>query len=221
MNVKRFRSRTYLIVSLAVGLVAAGSILASGAIGGHAVTPEKEIAVPALQNMAVFARAYATRDDAIASNIQEVAPLLEQGGPNVPSDWLPGAAQGNRARALLNTRGRVVFAFPTSKGRVCSGLSGFGAGCLAGFTADHPVSLTYGDPAAGEPGIIWGMAPDSVKRVQVIVGGVPEDATMGENAYFYQGTASSREFAGLVVTFKDGSSQTISLPAAPPEAPIK
>jgi len=71
-------------------------------------------------------------------------------------------------------------------GRICAGLTGFSSGCLDGLPPSLPVDVTYGGGSATEGPIVWGLAQDDVRAVEVVVSGVTKTATLGENVYVFQ-----------------------------------
>ena len=114
----------------------------------------------------------------------------------------------HQARVLMTDVGTAkgtIYAYPTSRGRVCAVLTDYSSGCLDGFRdrfAD--IDFTYGR------GIVWGLAPNSVTAVDVYVGGVRQATRLENNVYFFEGGAPQQ----LVVHFRDGSTKSVAIPAA-------
>jgi hypothetical protein len=109
----------------------------------------------------------------------------------VPEPFLPGQQSGGIHIALehLGPGDRAIFFFRTSKGRVCSGLTGFSSGCLEGLPDTVPITATAADPdgdRVGDPALVWGVTTNDVESVDVIVNGVAHAAVTGRNTYFYE-----------------------------------
>jgi hypothetical protein len=184
--------------------------------------------MPAAANMSVFAEPQSAVDVALSTSPEVRGDVEATVGkaPGVAEHMLPGAAESGSLRALLTdvgAEGRSVWGLVTEKGKVCAGLTGFSSGCIAAFWGpmEH-VSPTIGQPAAGEPVIVWGLAPDDVAKVEVLVDGALHEAVLGRNAFFYQLTSATLDVnavGGLVVTLSDQSKPPIEIPFAPVPAP--
>ena len=217
---KRRTQATIVLACLLVGTAGAGAIVAVNRADASS-TAIPPVTVPAVPNMAVFSRPATAADQSAARTGLPSLQLLAKDEPGVPADELPGQVSAPQTRLLVAKANLTLVGAVTAKADVCAYLSSFGGGCTAGWTADRPIDYVYGDPAVGQPGIVFGLMPDSVARVQVVVDGVSEDVTIGENGFIYQGNASAAAFSALIVTFKDGRSQTIKLPSTGAPLPIK
>jgi|RhiMetdeSRZDD1v2_1073273.scaffolds.fasta_scaffold02148_29 hypothetical protein len=201
------------------------AVAASG--GDEDVASDEEVVIPAAESMSVFSEPQSSTDAALSASNQvrdEIAATTGQ-APDAAEELLPGAETTGSLRALLTdlgAEGRSIWALVTAKGKVCAGLTNYTAGCIGKFTSplEH-VTYTYGRPSVGEAVIVWGLAPDDVAKVEVLVDGAPYQAQLGRNAYYYSlaspelGTDS---IGGLVITLHDESS--IEIPFGPlPEPP--
>jgi hypothetical protein len=64
---------------------------------------------------------------------------------------------------------------------------------------------------------VFGLAPDDVTGVEVIVDGVAHAAIFGNNAYFYESPGNCAESVeGLIVHYADGSAARVGAPSANP-----
>ena len=118
-----------------------------------------------------------------------VAAAMRKEAPKVPEYELePGRLNIGRSRKLLATVGsssRPLFAVPTKNGWVCYGLLG------AGLTARCARRLVWGlrlviddhDGVGGAPVYVYGLADDSVRRVELDVGGRTLLTRAGRNAF--------------------------------------
>lgn len=126
----------------------------------------------------------------------------------------PGAPLTARATALLSGVGRArdtITAFPTSRGLVCFEIKAAGTcGSLDGAGITWAVLSTPGNSR------IFGVASDGVTRVQLEIEGVLRDATLRDNAYFYQLAPELDDLAieHIVVTWTDGSRHLVSMPGS-------
>lgn len=205
-----------LSLAACLGLVLAAGVAITAPASQHAPTAEPPIVKEALSSMNVFDRAQRAKDRdvaaAVAADIDAVVSAV--GAPS--SDAEPGSANTASVRSLLERVGskkRTIYAFKTSKGRVCGGLSGVTAGCFEGFTKGGPVNWTVGR-APGEPVVIFGFVPDGIESVRVIAEGASLAADLGENAFYaeLQSAASGVEtLKAIVVTYKSGVEQRLPL----------
>jgi hypothetical protein len=202
------------------GAALATAILSSGATGSSSgISSAPPIVVPALSHMTGLGRAATARDRAVTAAAEPALNALTD-PQGAPPGMAPGAVEPARLRILLDNLGsshRAIYAVPTRGGRVCGGLTGGPSGCLEGFTAAGPVDYSIGDADAigsGEPAIVWGLAPDDVRSVHVVVGGTSYPAVMGKNAYFFEFPSAVLEpsaVSAIVVGFASGGSQSIEL----------
>jgi hypothetical protein len=214
-------------VFLLVGLSAACGVLLLRPSGGGAgdfssvpeVAPGVEMIPVQADVSSVFGVSAAplmkSSSDVGGSTLNDAATRLATPNADVPADWLPGNADLTRARLLMSGLGvasRSIYAYPTDKGKLCAGLSGSTAGCLIGFPTKAPIDWTFIPPTDGEPAIVWGIAPDFVAHVTVIVKGEQHSATLRNNAYFFQASSADiTAFDGLQLSLTDGTTRNIPL----------
>lgn len=210
-------------VAALIGLVTSGLAgterdhgVEASPVGGSAAVELAALAASSVEAPPATAR---LRGD--SKTIAEIAQLLTSGDTGVPSEWLPGDARLERGRLLLSnvgTTGRDVYAFPTTRGRVCVVVSAFSAGCVHAFTREHPVDVSVGDPdqaGIGESVIVAGIAPNEVVKVVVLADDGAHRAQVRNNAFFYQladNAVTVGAVNGLVVGFRDGTSTTMTFP---------
>jgi hypothetical protein len=139
--------------------------------------------------------------------------------PETASDP-PGDVLVSEGRTLLANAGqnsRAVYGFPTSTGGVCYVITGIAQGCQHAFPVDEPATIAgdtlYPSSQNGSISEIAGLAEDGVTRVQVVVNGVPHDAVMGNDAWYYEFPNSEtppQAATQLLVTTNDGSTVTVA-----------
>jgi hypothetical protein len=216
-----------LLLILAITQSLGGGPAAAASGGVNSARSEEETSIPAAENMSVLSEPQSASDAALSASERvrdEIAATVGE-APGVAEELLPGAEATGSLRALLTdlgSEGRSIWALVTAKGKVCAGLTNYSAGCIGKFTSplEH-VSYTYGRPFAGEAVIVWGLAPDDVTKVEVLVDGSPYEAQLGRNAFFYSLASTeldANSIGGLIVTLEDKSSIEIpfgSVPAPP------
>jgi hypothetical protein len=210
--------------SVAVAGLSLGLAAATGTVGfseSQAVSPQTPLSP--LDPLSAFARPL-TADDRAARATVEISDAVEQLTGNdaaVPAAYRAGAARDD-LRVLLSGLGearRSIFAFTTAKNRVCLGLTEFTSGCYEGLPLGATVDITVGDPdveGGGEAAIVWGLARNNVRGVQVAAGGKNYIARLANNAYFFQlpdATMPSTAITGLSVSLTDGTVQFLKVGA--------
>lgn len=142
---------------------------------------------------------------------------------DVREDWKPGKPIGG-LRILADHLGasdRQIFAFRTTRGKLCAGLTGFTSGCFAMLPTREGITMTYGDPdaeGAGAGTIIWGLTASRVSSVSAIVNGRQQPAVLGDHAYFFQVADPSLPASALqdvVVGYRNGTHQDVVVPTGP------
>ena len=166
---------------LALALASASPALRSAARKDSAAARRASIApLPPLE---IFSRpqSRAEHDATVAGEVREML------------DALPATEPATLRFALLRAGAseRKAFVVHTTDGRICAGLTHFTSGCLQGLPREMPVDVTYGGETATEGPIVWGIARDDVRAVEVIVNGQTYSATLGRNAYFFQAPAGT------------------------------
>lgn len=161
--------RTALALSACAGGVLAVAVWTATATGGGAApTVEPPIVTPALDNIAALSRPQTPRDEAIAHRVAGDIARLTASAEGLPASMLPGRAQLDRVRVLLDdvgSRPYTIYAYTTTKNRVCSGLTNGPSGCLTGFAPAGPVDYSVGDPdwvGSGAPALVWRLSPNDV-----------------------------------------------------------
>jgi hypothetical protein len=184
------------------GGIAGGPAAAHG--GAFHPSPVPPVSLPAQANVAALKTAPSLTPSQLKQLLAQAPDLTPPASQ--PPEWTPGQALMHQARVLMTDAGtakRTIYAYPTSRGRVCTVLTDYSSGCLDGFRdrfAD--VDFTYGR------GIVWGLVPNSVRAVDVYVGGVRRPARLENNVYFFEGDTPQQ----LVVHFRDGSTKSVVIP---------
>ncbi|MGH3009742.1 MAG: hypothetical protein ACRDLM_10120 [Gaiellaceae bacterium] len=173
---------------------------------------------PAASEMTVFSSARAA-SDVLPQTIASSAAALQAGAAGLPASEQPGSAVTNESRLLLSGQGNPqadLYAVPTSSGEVCYLLSLGPATCVAALGGTNAVGWTVADPdtlGSGSPLMVFGITPDNVSQVDIVVNGTAHAATLKNNGFFYQ-LADSQDLPSAItaikVTYSDGSSDTIS-----------
>lgn len=107
--------------------------------------------------------------------------------------------------------GLDIYAYPTSKGRVCFTTSRGGGGCVS---RSDPFAWGAFVPSRLEPGVTvqyLGVVPNAVRAVTVIDDG-EKPALMGENAFFYELAYDGTLPTALILEYRNGKTETVSLP---------
>ena len=164
----------------------------------------------ALAHMAVF-QAPATPDDALPPRLRAMAATLNPS--SVTDRLLPGAPAVDASRLLYGTPGdHGVYAFPTSKGKVCVLGGQFGGGCVGGFDLGRtPVAPTWG----GSTTAGWfaaGPAPDEVTSVEAVRPDGTRPAVIGRNFFVYTQPPGEPLPTSLLVRLADGRAVTMPTP---------
>jgi hypothetical protein len=229
MNLSSRVRRIFIGLSIVAGVVA-GSSIASAQMSNQRSASSPRVApdipalgigglenAPGLDQHANFGARASVADVAAALTATDTTLT---GGAD--TSMLPGRASLGRGAVLLQNVGvsrRTLYAFPTDRGRVCFALTDVGAGCTDGFSNAVPVNVTVGKPdgkptGSGEPIVVWGIASNAVKQINVVINGSSHAATLSRNAFFYQlssNATSAEEVQSLVVTLRGGATRTIDL----------
>lgn len=135
--------------------------------------------------------------------------------PNVRDAMYEGRQLGDQSRVLargLGATGLDIYAYPTSKGRVCFTTSRGGGGCV---DQAHPFAWGAFVPSAGDPAQLLqviGLVPNNVKSVSVVTGGASTLATLRRNAFFYESAYGGRTPDALVLAYRDGHTEDVAIP---------
>jgi len=174
---------------------------------------------PAVDEMSVFSRPR-TEEDVLPSSLFD---LLKGHQCDDSQDRCPGEAKPEESRLLLTNLGvgkTSLYAWPTTAGWVCVAPDDGGASCIRDFRPEGRGTRTAYmgmDPdtdGVGAPGTLLGIVPDDVSAVTVKVGGVEYPAVVKNNGVFYElaaGSCSFWAFESLTTTYRDGTSDTVSI----------
>jgi hypothetical protein len=175
--------------------------------GAFHPSPVLPVSLPAQANVAALKTAPSLTPSQLKQLLAQAPDLAPPASQ--PPEWTPGQALMHQARVLMTDAGtakRTIYAYPTSRGRVCAVLTDYSSGCLDGFRDRFgDVDFTFGS------GIVWGLAPNSVTAVDIYTGGVRHQARLENNVYFFEGGTPQQ----LLVHFRDGSTKSVAIPTLP------
>jgi hypothetical protein len=170
--------------------------------------------------MAAFERPRSAGDAIPQERVASELSLNE--APGVQEELLPGKAHLSDSRLLLSDLGSDnagFWAYPTGKGWVCQVVS-FAGGCVDDFSHfEGRVSVGVAQAQSGDPVSVFGLAPNDVTGVEVVLDGVAHPAMFGNNAYFYESPGPGNcgeSVEGLIVHYADGSAARVGIPSANP-----
>jgi hypothetical protein len=199
-------------VALAASLIAYGSVRGSGvhaagssAPTGDAIATSSAASISGLSNTpaVVFP----------ASLGSAVAAVNQPTGSAVPSSLASGSVNASQAHLLLSTNGASgavsVYAATTTNGTVCIFETGGPAGCVDQFDASAPITWLGTSSPSGVWSNLYGLAPDNARSVALQEGSGTQQATLRNNAFYVEPAASP---SGIVVTYDDGTTQSVALP---------
>jgi hypothetical protein len=172
--------RTALVVAVAAAMVgtASAALALRGDRSARDVVRARQASVAPIRELRVLARPQTAVDKSLEAT-PAVATMLDALPPVDPSSFRVGLrGVGSAAHAAFVVRGR--------DGRTCAGLTDFSSGCLDGLPSTLPVDVTYGGGSATEGPIVWGLARDDVRAVDVVLNGVAQPAVLGDNVYVFQ-----------------------------------
>jgi hypothetical protein len=194
-----------LIAVLAIAAVAAGvtAFLASASSGSASISAQSNMA-------------------ALSSNSTTVP---NSALPSTISTLPDGYAPADGAAHLLLSQGGVAQYAWTNGSQVCHTDTNGNGGCLASFPSSG-VDWVIANPGSlgSTPMYVDGLVSDNVRAVSVVVNGNAEPATISNNALYYKLSNASfgpSDIKSLVVTFADGSQQTIDCSAPNPSSITK
>jgi len=203
-------------VSVPVALVAA--FLIYGSVHGAAVRAGG-VPVPTGDAIATAAAASITALNATPTVVlpsslnSAVAGINDAPGPDVASSLAPGGVSASHAHLLLSdvgSAGNSVYAASTDKGRVCIFETDGPAGCVNRFDSSMPIAW-MGGWQNGSISSLAGLVPDDVVGVALEEGSKTQQATLGNNAFYVEPSADP---SAIIVTYEDGSTQSLALPSA-------
>lgn len=220
------KRRMKLLVAALLGASAVGAITAVAYGSGQqnarskAVATVREAPLVSLGQLRIFSRPQrpAEHEAAVSAPVSNEVAILTAGASGVPAGSLTGSSRADQVRIAatgLGTANRTLYLTRTTSGRTCAGLTDFTAGCLNALPADTPVEMMYGGGNPGEGPIIWGVARNDVRRVEIVANGEVYPATLVENGYFFQlpdPDAPPEVFQMVKVTLANG--QVVAVPVA-------
>jgi hypothetical protein len=114
-------------------------------------------------------------------------------------------AQSRRLGSL--PAGNVVYAVPTSKGKLCIVVSASAESCGEPLNRAHPVTMTVDEPGPGRAPVVWGATADGVVSISFDAGSELITVPVTNNFYVWQGTPTEAQapIGVATVTFNDGS----------------
>ncbi len=206
------RKPTLIVVgSLCVGLCASVAVAASTGHRSIAGASARSTEQPAVPDFAALARARST-SDVLPAQISSSIAAMNASNPGVTDSLYEGQELANRSRLLISnvgTSGATIYAYPTSKGRVCFINTIAGGGCVT-----HTDPFAWGETPTddGKTVMVYGIAPNSVRSVSVIAGGMSVAATLQRNAFYFEQSVSRPAPSAIIATFENGSTQRFGLP---------
>lgn len=140
---------------------------------------------------------------------------LPEGLDTLPTGLRP--LPGTVHRLLSRSDGAPfdLDAWHTDAGRVCKQTSRGSGGCFDAFAPGEYLSVTISDSdrlGAGSPAHIWGVVPDVVAAVDVVISGTRHRALLKNNAVYLELPDSAllpEVVERFVVTLKGGGEQLI------------
>jgi hypothetical protein len=207
------------VVALSAGLalaVAVGALASSGggdrAVSGRspARAEAARSALPDARAMRVFQRA-AVANDALPPAARAV---VEQFSSAPVADAVnPGAGVMTSSRRALVDAGSQhasLYLVPTQKGSLCMVWvpDVYGGGCTQGFVPGSRVVFLRGSSFG--TAYVWGILRADVKSVSALVGGAIRPVSVGQSAFFYQGSSLPD---ALVLTLANGTTQRVPVAA--------
>jgi len=202
-----------LALALAVGAVASSRHSDNGTSAKQSLaSSEASLAArPDRAVMRVFERA-ATPSDAVPAGIRQT--LAEFAAAPVDSAVNPGAGIVSGSRRAIADAGSAdasLYLVPTDKGSLCMlwAPDVYGGGCTAGFAPGTQAIYLHG--FSNGQSWVWGIVRDDVASVQAVVDGQTLPVTVGQSAFFYQGSALPET---LQLTLNDGSVTALPVAAA-------
>jgi hypothetical protein len=215
------RRRRRLALSCALGAVGTAAVVV-GATGSATATGPTVARneLPSNAMLRAFLRPRQERDQMPTLLAESVRGLA--GEASVPDVFRNGAVDATESRLLLAGVGPAnggLYAFPSARGRICYALDGGPQSCHSRFSADHPVGITLYDAdgfnRGAAPGI-FGLVPNNVVRIDIVIDGRSYPARLGENAYHLELPTAQWTALDVAATFRSGSSVRTPVPTLGP-----
>jgi len=183
------------------GVGSTGSIIFYGDSSDAAPTQQR----PAQDLYAAFRRT-PRADDREAAAIARADAYVD---PTDPTDDPLGEPIYSETRLVSGTSRHGLYALPTNKGAVCTGvIPGGGGGC--GDPGPHGLTVGYDDPADGSPFNVYGLVGDDVRAIDVVVGGVTRHVQVVDNGYMLEVAGARRSgIQNLVLHLRDGTTDVL------------
>ena len=204
------RSIAVLGIAAAIGTVAAAAVFAA--------SPPPSKGNDIVSSYGALARGR-TSNDALPAAISRGIAAMNAQPPAVDDSLYEGRELGAESRLLLRGVGHNrldIYAYPTSKGRVCFTTSRGGGGCV-----DREHQFTWGAfvPGASSPDQtlqLIGLVPNDVTSVTVVRDGKAAAATVANNAFFWESPYLGTTPDKLIVGHRDGRADTVAIPTLAP-----
>lgn len=191
------------------------------AVTAYAAMPDRNdgrivnaLDVPSNAPLAVFAVPRA-QDDQLPPELAASVTALE-GGTDVPAHYRNGALKLAESRVLLRDAGTAhwsLYAFPSARGFTCYALTHGPQSCHRDFTADRPIGSVIFDEDGlrrGGPTTIFGLLPNNVTGIRILVGNASYEPIIGRNAYLFELPDGATQPDQIVVTFRSRKTTTIT-----------
>jgi hypothetical protein len=153
----------------------------------------------------------------LPDSLANAVSAINSAPPSAPASEVTGSVAPAQAHLLLSGVGSLgvsIYAAKTDAGRVCIFDTHGPAGCSDQFTSTVPVVWQGEVTQSGKWTHIAGLAPD---RIQAITlqnqDGSTQQATLRNNAFYVEPDGDP---TALVLTYRDGSTQTDPIPGPPP-----
>lgn len=194
-----------LLVSLCVGALIAASISLAGREGG---SPDGVV-----DQFAALSGARG-QTDVLPARIQRGVDAMNATRAPVAETLYEGQHLKAQSRLLLGGVGSGsldVYAYPTSKGRVCFTTSRGGGGCV---TRSDPIAWGAFVPSQVAEGATIqyvGIVPNNVRMVRIF-DGQARPTVFGNNAFFYELRFDGSWPTALEIEYRSGRVEVVNLP---------
>jgi hypothetical protein len=212
------------------GVLAAslGGLAVSNALSDSNTTGQPEAVVaapekPLSESLRAFSSPRGVTDTVPAAVASELQSMLSSAPVELPARLRVGALRLDQGRRLLGGLGphnAALYAVPTASGELCLAFTGGPSGCEEGFNIS-PISFSSFDPdglGVGEPFTVYGLVPNEVTRIDVMVAGKAQAALLENNAFYYRLADPADWPEAINATFGGGRVETVTL-APPPKRP--
>jgi hypothetical protein len=215
MRLTSLRRPSFLLgFATAVGSILALTVVAYAGSGSDG-SDRPEQPRPAKESFAAFERAR-TGGDALSRDAAALLTPLSEEAPRSALD--PGRIVATESRRVDGPSGEVTYLVPTDKGQVCFAAPSSGeVGCTDGtalVTDGIDLRLVDTDGLGhGEPSVLRGFVADEVGSVSVATADGNTRVASIANGIFLAVVPAVPE--AVVVSFRDGTEQQLSIPPPP------